>query len=291
MMLTDKYTILNDGRVLVDYGPITMTIQAKKQGEISIESELIGAEKAIETLKCLTNYLDVAKKWINEIDLCKAHYYPRALKMMIESVKYLRNNEFTPMASVAGTFSDLVMEEILLKTDMDYVVINNGGDIAFYKKDINSVFKAGIIGDITTRNISHSINIKCSSGIKGITTSGYGGRSLTKGVASAVTVVAKSSSLADAAATEIANCTYIDSPNIETCLAENIDFDTDIKGIRVVKTLGNLTNEEKFKSINKGLEKTMELYERKMIKGAVIFVQGEYDYYPKNNLDFTICKK
>jgi ApbE superfamily uncharacterized protein (UPF0280 family) len=291
MILKDQYKILNDGRLLVDYGPVTMSIQAKKQGKISIEAELIGAEIAIETLNRLINYLDVAKKWVYEIDLNKVNSYPIALKTMIESVKHLQNDKFTPMAAVAGTFSDLVMEEILLKTDVDYVVINNGGDIAFYKKDMESVFKVGIMDDITTRNISHSLNIRCSSQIKGITTSGFGGRSLTKGVASAVTVVAKSSSLADAAATEIANCTYINSPNIETCLAEDIDFDTDIKGLRVVKTIGKLSNEEKFKSINKGLEKTMELYERKMIEGAVIFVQGEYDYYPKNNLDFTIGKK
>lgn len=286
-----KYRILDDGRVLVDYGPIIMSIASKNQKNSNIKASLIGAEKAIETLNNLVEYLEIAKQRISSIDMEKYNEYPDVLKLLIESVKCLHNNEFTPMAAVAGTFSDIVMGEILKNSDVDSVVINNGGDIAFSKSDKDGVFNVGVINDITSRKITHRLSIKNNSDIKGIATSGFGGRSLTKGIASAVTVMAESCRLADAAATEIANNTYIESNTVETCLAEEIDYDTDIKGTTVVNKVGKLNKEEIEKSINLGINKAKELYDRKMIKGAIIFVQNEFDYYPKDSLYFNIDKK
>lgn len=290
MIQSEKYRILNDGRILVDYGPITMSISVKKKNKYDIDAAKIGAEKAIETFNSLIEYLDIARQRINNIDMSDFDKYPYALKLMIESVKCLSNNEFTPMAAVAGTFSDIVKKEIIENNDVDFVVINNGGDIAFDKCDEDGIFKVGVINDITNRQITHSLSIKMNSDIKGIATSGFGGRSLTKGVASAVTVMAENSRLADAAATEIANSTYIESDKVEVCLAEELDYDTDIKGTSVVKCVGNLSGEEISKSIAKGMDKAIELYNKKIIKGAIIFVQNEFDYYPKNDLYFIIGK-
>lgn len=291
MIQSDKYRILNDGRVIVDYGPITMSVSAKKQGQGSADAAVAGAEKAIETLNFLIEFLDVAKQRINEINMSNFDKYPNVLKIMIESVKCLENGEFTPMAAVAGTFSDIVMQKIMENTDMDFAVVNNGGDIAFTNSDKDGIFKVGVINNISNRQVTHSLNVKNDSGIHGIATSGFGGRSLTRGVASAVTVMAINSSLADAAATEIANTTYIKSDKVEVCLAEEIDYDTDIKGMTVVKDVGNLSREEISRSISRGIDKAIELYNRKMIKGAIIFVQDEFDYYPKDELNFTVCEK
>ncbi len=294
MIQTDKYRILNDGRVLVDYGPITMTITAKKHKKNYVEAGIIGAEKAIETLDSLVNYLDTAKQWINKIDMQGYDEYPHVLKQMIKSVKCLCNDAFTPMAAVAGTFSDIVIQEIIENTDVSSAIINNGGDIAFYKSDDfykDGIFKVGIIDDIARREVRYTLSIKNKSKIKGIATSGFGGRSLTKGVASAVTVLAERCSLADAAATEIANSTYIKSNNVKVCLAEELDYDTDIKGMTVVKDVGHLSEEEIRKSISQGMDKAIELYNKRMIKGAMIFVNNKFDYYPKDEIDFIIDKK
>lgn len=291
MMQSDKYRILNDGRVIVDYGPVTMSISAKKHGQSNTDAAVLGAKKAVETLNALAKHLETAKLRINKIDVNEIDKYPNVLKSMINSVRQLCNDEFTPMAAVAGTFSDIVLHEIMENTDVDFAVVNNGGDIAFSKSDTDEIFKVGVINNISNRRITHSLNIKNNSDIHGIATSGFGGRSLTKGVASAVTVMAENSSLADAAATEIANTTYIESDKVEICLAEEIDYDTDIKGITVVRDVGNLSKEEISRSIAQGIDKAIELYNRKMIKGAIIFVQNEFDYYPKDNLYFTVCKK
>lgn len=290
MMLEDKYRILEDGRALVDYGPVTMSISAKKLGKNNVEAAIKGAKKVIEAFDELVEYLAVAKLRIDEIDIDQFDNYPRVLKLMIESVKSLNNDEFTPMAAVAGTMSDIARQEIFENTDVDYVVVNNGGDISFYKSKESDLFKVGVISDISNKKISHALEIKTDSNVRGIATSGFGGRSLTRGVSSAVTIIAENSRLADAAATEIANNTYIDSYNVEVCLAEEIDYDTDIKGLTVVKNIGVLSEEEIDKSISLGINKAIELYERKIIKGAFIFVQNKFDYYPKNAPYFSISE-
>lgn len=288
MMQIDKYKILENGKILVDYGPVTMSITVKKTNQGDTNAAIIGAEKAIEAFNELVDYLKVAKLRINEIDMKKFSHYPEALKLMIESVRNLQNNEFTPMAAVAGTMSDIVKQEIIDNTDADYVVVNNGGDIAFHKTDGNGIFKVGVISDISNRKITHSLKIKTDSNINGIATSGFGGRSLTRGISSAVTVIAENSRLADAAATEIANNTYIDSDKVELCLAEDLDYDTDIKGLEVVKNVGVLCEDEIRKSISLGMNKAIKLYDRKIIKGAFIFVQNKFNFYPQNAPYFNI---
>lgn len=288
MMQTDKYRILEDGRLLVDYGPTTMYIAAKKSNQWDINAAIKGAEKVIKSFDELVEYLEIAKLRINEIDKNQIYKYPRTLQLMIESVKSLSNNEFTPMAAVAGTMSDIAKQEIIANTDVDYVVVNNGGDISFNKSKGNGIFKVGVISDISNKRISHALEIKTNSNIHGIATSGFGGRSLTRGICSAVTVIAENSRLADAAATEIANNTYIDSDKVEVCLAEDIDYDTDIKGLTVVKNVGILSEDEISKSISLGLNKAIELYDRKIIKGAFIFVQNKFNFYPQNAPYFNI---
>ena len=291
MMQADKYRVLEDGRLLVDYGPITMSITAKKSNQQDTNAAIVGADKAIKVFDELVEYLDAAKSRINKIDINKLSDYPQALKLMIESVKSLNNEEFTPMAAVAGAMSDIVKEEIINNTYADYVVVNNGGDVAFQKSgDLirNGVFKVGVISDISNKKISHALEIKTNSNIHGIATSGFGGRSLTRGICSAVTVIAENCRLADAAATEIANNTYIDSDKVEVCLAEEIDYDTDIKGLTVVKNVGVLCEDDISKSISLGMNKAIELYNRKIIKGAFIFVQNKFNFYPHNAPYFNI---
>lgn len=85
MIQTDKYRLLEDGRVLVDYGPITMLIAARKWDKWDINSALIGAEKVIKAFDELIEYLEVAKLRINEIDMSNFSSYPEVLKLMIEA--------------------------------------------------------------------------------------------------------------------------------------------------------------------------------------------------------------
>ena len=63
---------------------------------------------------------------------------------------------------------------------------------------------------VNSRHISHVIRLDGSQAAWGVTTSGVGGRSLTRGIASAVTVLAANASVADAAATAIGNACFVE---------------------------------------------------------------------------------
>ena len=64
--------------------------------------------------------------------------------------------------------------------------------------------------------------------MRGIATSGRGGRSFSLGIADSATVLAATAAAADAAATLIANAVNIDHPAIERRPARELDPDSDL---------------------------------------------------------------
>lgn len=266
--------MIGEGLVFVDHGPVTMTLEAKRNGFPLTEGAIAGAEKAIEVFNDLAVYLEIIRKPVSEINDIPDHA-PEAVKKMVNSVRMLNEPDFTPLAAVAGTVSDLAVEEIS-KYGSDYAMANNGGDIAWRVNEAGrESIRAALISDIKIGNKTHSLEIKSFREIRGIATSGMGGRSLTRGIASAVTVLAENSSMADAAATSIANACICDDPAIIQCLAEELDYGTDIKGLLVTKSVANLKEESVSAAILSGKKRAEDLIECGMIQGAVIFVSGE----------------
>ncbi len=266
--------MIGEGLVFVDHGPVTMTLEAKRNGFPLTEGAIAGAEKAIEVFNDLAVYLEIIRKPVSEINDIPDHA-PEAVKKMVNSVRMLNEPDFTPLAAVAGTVSDLAVEEIS-KYGSDYAMANNGGDIAWRVNEAGrESIRAALISDIKIGNKTHSLEIKSFREIRGIATSGMGGRSLTRGIASAVTVLAENSSMADAAATSIANACICDDPAIIQCLAEELDYGTDIKGLLVTKSVDNLKEESVSAAILSGKKRAEDLIECGMIQGAVIFVSGE----------------
>lgn len=106
-----------------------------------------------------------------------------------------------PFAAVAGAISEYVGKD-LLKYSKD-VIIENGGDI-FIKSSKNRII--GIYAGTSSLNKRIGLEIKAKDTPLGICTSaGTVGHSLSFGKADAVTVISKSTLLADAAATAIGN--------------------------------------------------------------------------------------
>lgn len=269
-----KYSVIGEGIVFVDHGPVTMTLEAKRQGSPFTEAAIAGADKAIAVFNDLAVYLEIIRKPVSEIGDIPVHA-PEAVKRMIRSVRMLREPEFTPLAAVAGTVSDLAAEEIN-KYGSDFAMANNGGDIAWRVSDAGrESIRVALISDIKIGNKTHGLEIKSFGEIRGIATSGMGGRSLTRGIASAVTVLSENSSMADAAATSIANACICDDPAIVQCPAEELDYGTDIKGLLVTKSVGDLKEESVSAAILSGKNRAEELIKCGMIQGAVIFVSGE----------------
>jgi len=275
------YRVLSPGRVLADHGPVTMVIQAGLRGEPHTGAALAGARLVPDLLKGLVEYLSYARQEVGNLDPGKDQIYPEVLIRMAGAVRQLDESDFTPMAAVAGTFSDLVKEAVVA-AGADRVVVNNGGDISLYLAGDDSPFRVGIISDLEKGEVTHATYIRPDMGIGGIATSGLGGRSLTKGVASAVTVLAKSSCLADAAATSVANAANCLHPAVERCPAQELDHLTDIPGHLVTRRLGDLPDSAVEEALAGGLERARQLHRRGMISGAVIFVRGRAVMWPEN---------
>ena len=260
-------TTLRPGLIKLDYGPMQMTIQAECQGVPLTKVAENGAKRAIEILRELADYKQIAglpQGKLKDIDLL-----PVVLQTMITAVRRSGDASLTPMAAVAGSIAGLVAD-FIVASGATKVIVNNGGDLAIrlLNHETTTVGIAPAIGAAYT----HSIRLRAGDGIGGIATSGLGGRSFTKGIASAAVVAAETSGLADACATSLANATYVSHPNIKVAFAEQLDPDTDIAGHQVVTEVGPLPPELLQQALYAGWEKANGWFRREQIIGAALFV-------------------
>lgn len=198
--------------------------------------------------------------------------YSAPLRMR-ESALAVGDSDLTPMAAVAGAIADLTAN-FLEEFKVSRIIVNNGGDIAIRLTEGEHI-KVGIRSDVNSQRIESLIHVSWNSGIGGICTSGLGGRSFTRGVASAVTVAARSAAIADVAATSIANSTFIPHETIIRRPAQLMDPDTDLVGLDVTCEVGDLQEEFVARCLQKGLVKADALAEKNIIAGAAITIKGK----------------
>ncbi|ADC69444.1 ApbE family lipoprotein [Methanocaldococcus sp. FS406-22] len=130
-----------------------------------------------------------------------------------------------PMASVAGVIAEMLVKNIGAKN----IIAENGGDICLRaKKDVVVGLYAGnsrITGEVGFRLKKEKIR-----NIYGVcTSSATVGHSVSFGEADAVTVFAKSSAIADAAATAI--CNYSRGRDVEEMISNALEKADDIEKI------------------------------------------------------------
>ena len=111
--------------------------------------------------------------------------------------------------------------------------------------------------------------------MRGIATSGFGGRSLSFGIADNVSVLAHSAAAADVAATLIANA--VDLPghtSITRQAASDIDPDSDLGDRQVVVKVGALSDVEIDLALNAGTVVAQTMFQQGRILGAALSLQG-----------------
>jgi ApbE superfamily uncharacterized protein (UPF0280 family) len=262
--------ILSDGTVLVDYGPMHMLINTSENGRPLAKLAEEGAYLAIRVLEDLAKFLPVIKK--KSLDLEVEEAFPDVVRRMIEATKKMGEPDLTPLAAVAGTTSDIVADFMASKGGTK-IIVDNGGDIAIRLRE-GEMARVGVKTEIDAKQPTYLISIDSNMKIGGVATSGLGGRSFTKGIASAATVLSETASLSDAAATVIGNFTNIEDPSITKSLAEKVYPDTDISGEWVTIKVGKLSQEKIEEALNNGLLKAHSVYQRGLIKGALIALRG-----------------
>lgn len=268
---------LAPGKLLVDYGPISMVIEAYRNGEPLDEAIRAGGQTAVLKLQELTRVLEIAKTPVPLLDYKKE--YPSVLIRMIEAVKATGEPDVTPMAAVAGTIADEVLNT-LIHNGATRAMVNNGGDIAI-RVGFEKSIRVGVITDLLAGQVSHYIELKDQHRVGGIATSGMGGRSFTKGIASAVVVMAKTAAQADACATMLANTINADHPEIIRTQAELIDPQTDIKGQQVTVKVGELDDNTIKHALQAGQHKFFQYKERGLLLGVIMAVKGRIWMYPR----------
>lgn len=270
------FTWLAPGRLFLDYGPIQATVSAFRSGEPLHHEIEEACQLAREQLKELADCLFLAKLPPEEVKEVKK--LPDILLKMMGAVKNCGDSTLTSMAAVAGTFADH-MADFLVEKGATKVMVSNGGDIALRLQQGERT-RVGIVSDLSTGTYSHTLDLTADDGIGGIATSGFGGRSFTKGIASAAVVFGENCRIADAAATLVANHTFSPDPEISLAMAEEYDPDTDIKGHLVTISVGELKPDTRAKALANGVKKARELIALKSIQGAALFVGPQMEIIP-----------
>ncbi|MBB6066985.1 UPF0280 family protein [Methanococcus maripaludis] len=126
---------------------------------------------------------------------------PEIIKLMAEAGF---NADVGPMAAVAGTFSQLIIEN-LIENDCKNAISENGGDICL-KCEMDTTVGLYAGNSSLSGNLGFKLKKeKMKNGYGICTSSGTVGHSVSLGNADSITVFSKSANIADAAATSIGN--------------------------------------------------------------------------------------
>lgn len=272
------YLLEAPGRVRVEYGPVSMVIRAEAGGVPMTEAAIKGAEAAVANLDALARFQEVARRPITRV--AESEAYPPVLRRMIDAARRTGAADVTPMVAVAGAMAELVGETVVA-AGAKTVIVNNGGDIALFLEPHRTI-RVGVVADVSRKEVPLVIPVEGTAGIGGICTSGLGGRSFTKGVATAAVAIGSSAPVADACATLIANSTLVDDPAVEQVRAELLDPDTDIAGHLVTVRVGSLPPEAVARALAQGLEQGRRFINRGLLQGVVLVVQGQVRMWPEN---------
>ena len=267
--MDEAFRILEDGRVFFDYGPASMVVTARR-GDEELSALAASAFPFLrDSLAEIAEALPILRQFPESMDYSELTGLPR---VMAESVVAAGEPTLTPMAAVAGTVADAVADWLFAR-GADLVAVNNGGDVALRLGEGRSI-RMGILPDFNGR-VTDVVEIRAEDGIGGVCTSGLGGRSLTRGVAGGVTVFSRRCALADACATHIANCSYIESPRVHTCLAGDIEPESDIASLRIVTAVEPLLPEERKRALAQVRQEAARQAGRGNLVRVFADIQGE----------------
>lgn len=267
--MDEAFRILEDGRVFFDYGPSSMVVTARCGDEVLSELAASAFPFLRDSLSEIAAALPVLRQYPQGMDYSDLTGLPR---VMAEAVLATGEPTLTPMAAVAGTVADAIADWIFAR-GADLVAVNNGGDVALRLGEGRSI-RMGILPDLSG-SVTSVVEIRAEDGIGGVCTSGLGGRSLTRGVAGGVSVFSRRCAVADACATHIANCSYIDSPRVHTCLAGDIEPESDIASLRIVTAVDALLPEEKRRALAQVYAETERQWKNGNLVRVYADVQGE----------------
>jgi ApbE superfamily uncharacterized protein (UPF0280 family) len=265
--------LLPDGRRLhLNHGPIDLVIEA-----FGPEREVARAYQ-----QAVDRFSDILDSLVAELPALRRplEAQPPVLagpvaRRMAAAVRPHRGLYVTPMAAVAGAVADEMLAALTAGRRLERAYVNDGGDIALYLMP-GAGFEVGLAARPERAGLDGRFTVTDKMPVRGVATSGQGGRSFSLGIADAVTVLAADAAAADVAATLIANSVDLEHPAIERRPARALDPDSDLGDLPVTVAVGALDDEAIETALTGGEAAARSMLSTGLIFGAVLALNGRF---------------
>lgn len=255
---------LADGRLHLHHGPID--IIARAWG--------VPSAVAMGEARMIARFRTILDELCSELPALRAEDAPvhgPVARAMAAAVAPFRPAFVTPMAAVAGAVADALLAELAVP-GVTRAFVNDGGDIALHLTHGQSLTCA-----IAARaGLPDRVTIRHDDPVRGIATSGRGGRSWSFGIADAVTVLARTAAMADAAATMIGNAVDVPGhPAVTRRPACQMQADSDLGQRAVTVAVGPLSDRDIARALDAGMERADRFRRAGLIESAALFLHPE----------------
>jgi uncharacterized protein len=267
----------SDGRWHFQHGPIDLIILV--EGPLRLCADVI--ERAWQRFQTVLTELSAELPQLRT-DAMPASQLNSPIARRMAAACWPFHSQFdlfiTPMAAVAGSVAQELLA-CLVRPGIRRAVVNNGGDIALYLAD-GAHFEIGVVADLELKSpsmlpeLAARIRIDSSHCINGVATSGWRGRSLSLGIADAVTVLANTAAIADAAATLIANAVNVEHSGIMRLPANQVRDDSDLHDRLVTRSVADLPRACVDLALDRGAEFAHRVVAAGLIDSAFLALQG-----------------
>jgi uncharacterized protein len=273
MIRTPQIRFLADGRRLhLQDGPIDLIVEARGS-EANVRAAYDAAVRRFDgLLDELCEELPLLRQAANP-SRCLLQG-PVARRMHAAVAPFAADHFITPMAAVAGAVAEEILGAMLHRAQLERAYVNNGGDIALHLVD-GEHFTVGLADRPDVPGLMRTMIIQADDPSRGVATSGRHGRSFSLGIADAVTVLARTASQADAAATIIANAVDLPRhPAIVRCPANELQPDSDLGARLVTRDVGKLSASEIDNALESGAACARKWLAAGLIDGAALRLHG-----------------
>jgi len=266
--------MLPDGRRLhMHDGPIDVIVQAfAAVGEIDLAYRA-AADRFVSILDELCGELAFLRRPASENAGLPSGAIAR--RMLAAVRPYASQTFITPMAAVAGAVAEEIIEAMTSTAKLSRAYVNDGGDIALHLAP-GEKFVVGMVERPDRASLFGTTTIRSRDPIRGIATSGWRGRSFSLGIADAVTVLADTAAMADAAATVVANAVDLPGhPKVGRVRACDLAPDSDLGRRLVTQTVAELSSTEIRDALEAGIRIAEALRRSGLIRAAALNLQGK----------------
>lgn len=266
--------LLEDGRRLhLHDGPIDLIVEAFGRTSEIDAAYRAAAERFVNVLDELCTELACLRQAAGADSELPSGVI--AKRMAAAVAPYGERTFITPMAAVAGAVAEEILYTMTSAARLLRAYVNNGGDIALHLAP-GEHFVAGMVEHPDRPSLFGTANLDWTQPVRGIATSGWRGRSFSLGIADAVTVLADTAAMADAAATVIANAVALPGhPGIVRVPARSLAPDSDLGDRLVTQQVGELSSADIADALDAGVVVAEALLGEGLIRAAALHLQGK----------------